>query len=252
MDSVIDVKLHAFEGPLDLLLHLIEKNKIDIYDIPIAEITDQYMDYVRQLEEEDPDTASRFLVMAATLLAIKSEMLLPGSEDEGEDDEDPRQALIEQLMTYRIYKEAAQRLSEMEMPGTQALCRDSYFPPQVRNAADPVDVDAVLNPVTLKRLSQIFDEVMKRREESMDPVRSKFRRIRQERFTLADRINLVKDYFRDKEQISFRDLIDGTGGGRRGMIMTFLSVLELAKDGFLHLKAARGSSDITLTRRKND
>ena len=155
-------------------------------------------------------------------------------------------------MTYRIYKEAAQRLSEMEMPGTQALCRDSYFPPQVRNAADPVDVDAVLDPVTLKRLSQIFDEVMKRREESMDPVRSKFRRIRQERFTLADRINLVKDYFRDKEQISFRDLIDGTGGGRRGMIMTFLSILELAKDGFLHLKAARGSSDITLTRRKND
>ena len=86
----------------------------------------------------------------------------------------------------------------------------------------------------------------------MDPVRSKFRRIRQERFTLADRINLVKNYFRDKEKVSFRDLIDGTGGGRRGMIMTFLSVLELAKDGFLHLKAARGSSDITLTRRKND
>lgn len=252
MESVIDVKLQVFEGPLDLLLHLIEKNKIDIYDIPIAEVTDQYMDYVRQLEEADPDTASAFLVMAATLLAIKSEMLLPGSDDEAETEEDPRQALVEQLLTYKIYREAALRLSEQEVPAAQFLCRDPYFPPQVRNSADPVDVDAVLDPVTLQRLSQIFDEVMKRREESIDPVRSRFGRIRQEKFTLTDRINLVKDYFRDKETVSFRDLIDGTGGGRRGMIMTFLSVLELAKDGFLHLKATRNSSDITLTRREHE
>lgn len=251
MDSAIDVKLEVFEGPLDLLLHLIEKNKIDIYDIPIAQITDQYMDYVRQLEEADPDTASAFLVMAATLLAIKSEMLLPGSDEE-ETDEDPRQALVEQLLTYRIYKEAAQRLGAMEMPEAQFLCRGSYFPPQVRDAADPVDVDAVLDPVTLRRLSEIFEEVMKRREESIDPVKSKFGRIRQERFTLADRINQVRDYFRDKETVSFRDLIDGTGGGRKGLIMTFLSVLELAKDGFLHLKATRDSSDITLTRREHE
>ena len=95
MDKVMDVRLQAFEGPLDLLLHLIEKNKIDIYDIPIAEITDQYIEYVRALKEQDPDLASSFLLMAATLLEIKSRTLLPGNDD-SDDEEDPRVALIEQ------------------------------------------------------------------------------------------------------------------------------------------------------------
>ena len=85
----IPVKLPVFEGPLDLLMHLIEKNKIDIYDIPIAQVTDQYMEYVRALQEEDPDIASSFLLMAATLLEIKSRMLLPGTDLSEEDEEDP-------------------------------------------------------------------------------------------------------------------------------------------------------------------
>ncbi len=250
MDNSLAVSLTVFEGPLDLLLHLIEKNKIDIYDIPIAEVTDQYMEYVRILQEEDPDTASRFLVMAATLLEIKSRMLLPGTEDEADDEEDPRQALIEQLTTYRIYKEAAQRLGAREIPGSSWLCRDQSLPDQVAKAADPVDVDAVLDELTLKRLSEIFEEVMRRREESVDPVRSRFGKIRQEKMTLTERMGQVRDYFSNKEQVSFKDLLEDTGGGRIGAIMTFLSVLELAKEGFLYLKAGKDTRDIHVIRRE--
>ena len=248
MDEVLDVKLPVFEGPLDLLLHLIEKNKIDIYDIPIAEVTGQYLEDVRELEEEDPSLASRFLVMAATLLAIKSEMLLPGSEPE-EDDEDPRRALIEQLTTYKIYKEAAAKLSLSEIPEMDYLCRGSALPDEVGDYREPVDVDAVLDTLTLKRLSEIFEEVMKRKEESIDPVRSRYGKIRREKISLADRINQVRDYFTDKTEVSFKELINETGGGRIGMIMTFLSILELAKSGFLYLTADKRSADIRMSRR---
>ena len=251
MESELAVSLPVFEGPLDLLLHLIEKNKIDIYDIPIAQVTDQYMDYVRQLQKEDPDLASRFLLMVATLLEIKSRMLLPGSDIEEDEDEDPRTALIEQLTTYRIYKEAAAKLAENEIPEASWLCRDEYLPPQVAGAADPVDVDAVLDELTLRRLSEIFEEVMRRREESIDPVRSRFGRIRQEKMTLVQRMDQVRDYFESRSRVSFKELLKDTGGGRIGAIMTFLSVLELAKEGFLLLKAGRDTRDISLTRRSH-
>ena len=249
MDHTLDVRLQVYEGPLDLLLHLIEKNKIDIYDIPIAEVTDQYMDYVRRLQEEDPDTASRFLLMASTLLEIKSRMLLPGNDPDEDGGPDPREALIEQLTTYRIYKEAAGILGQHEMPGFSQLCRDPYYPPEIAELAGPVDVDAVLDTLTLQRLSEIFEEVMKRREESIDPVKSRFGRIRREKMTLAQRMDTVRSFFAERESASFRELLEETGGGRLGAIMTFLSVLELAKDGFLHLKAGRRSNDIRLTRR---
>lgn len=100
----LSYKLEKFEGPLDLLLHLIEKNKVNIYDIPITEITDQYMEYVRKMDEEDLDVVSEFLVMAATLLDIKARMLLPKEKNEEGEEEDPRTELVERLLEYRKYK----------------------------------------------------------------------------------------------------------------------------------------------------
>ena len=108
----IPVKINVFEGPLDLLLHLIEKNKIDIYDIPIVEITDQYMEYLHSMEKEDLGTMSEFMVMAATLLDIKCKMLLPKeTNDEGED-EDPREELVQQLLEYKMYKYLSYELKD--------------------------------------------------------------------------------------------------------------------------------------------
>ena len=100
----IPVKLPVFEGPLDLLLHLIDKNKIDIYDIPIVEITDQYLEYIHQMEREDLDIMSEFMVMAATLLDIKCRMLLPKEVNEEGEEEDPRAELVQQLLEYKMYK----------------------------------------------------------------------------------------------------------------------------------------------------
>ena len=108
----INVKLQVFEGPLDLLLHLIDKNKVNIYDIPIAMITEQYMEYVEQLKKEDLNVVSEFLVMAATLLDIKSRMLLPKEVDEEGNEEDPRAELVEKLLEYKLYKAMAQELKQ--------------------------------------------------------------------------------------------------------------------------------------------
>ena len=107
----IPVKLEVFEGPLDLLLHLIEKNKIDIYDIPIVEITDQYMEYLHSMEQEDLGTMSEFMVMAATLLDIKCKMLLPKEVNE-EGEEDPREELVQKLLEYKMYKYMSYELKD--------------------------------------------------------------------------------------------------------------------------------------------
>ena len=108
----IPLKLQVFEGPMDLLMHLIEKNKIDIYDIPIVTITDQYLEYVRQMEHSDMNVTSEFLVMAATLLDIKSRMLLPREEDEEGEEEDPRDELVRRLLEYKMYKFMSEELRE--------------------------------------------------------------------------------------------------------------------------------------------
>lgn len=121
--SAIDVKLNVFEGPLDLLLHLIEKNKVNIYDIPIVTITEQYLEYVNNMEEEDLDVMSEFLVMAATLIKIKSRMLLPKDEETEEDEEDPREELVRRLLEYKMYKYAAGELKDLELEGNKAFSR---------------------------------------------------------------------------------------------------------------------------------
>ena len=123
--------LAAFDGPLDLLLHLIEKNKVNIYDIPIAMITDQYMEYINAANEEDLDVISEFLVMAATLLDIKARMLLPHEKEPVEDDEDPRAELVRRLVEYRIAREAAGDLREREESAGQVLYRDVPVPGEI-------------------------------------------------------------------------------------------------------------------------
>jgi len=126
----IPVKLPVFEGPLDLLLHLIDKNKIDIYDIPIVEITDQYLEYIHQMEREDLDIMSEFMVMAATLLDIKCRMLLPKEVNEEGEEEDPRAELVQQLLEYKMYKymsyELRDRMNEaIRVQGTDASKRSA-------------------------------------------------------------------------------------------------------------------------------
>ena len=128
----IQVKLEAFEGPLDLLLHLIDKNKIDIYDIPIVEITEQYLDYIRQMETEDMNVMSEFLLMAATLLDIKCQMLLPKEVDENGEEEDPRAELVQKLLEYKMYKYMSFELRDKHSDAQKFFYRDQNLPEELK------------------------------------------------------------------------------------------------------------------------
>ena len=127
----INVKLQAFEGPLDLLLHLIDKNKVNIYDIPIAMITDQYMEYVSQMKKEDLDVVSEFLVMAATLLDIKSRMLLPKEVDEDGNEEDPRAELVEKLIEYKLFKAMSMQLKDRQIDAVKTYYKAPDIPKEI-------------------------------------------------------------------------------------------------------------------------
>ena len=193
----ISVKLEAFEGPLDLLLHLIEKNKIDIYDIPIVEITAQYLDYIRQMQREDMNVMSEFLVMAATLLDIKSRMLLPKVEkEEEEDEEDPRAELVRRLLEYKMYKYMAQELEEREQEAELLFFKEPTIPREVAKYEEPLDLDKLLDGLTLAKLQKVFDAVMKRNANKLDPVRSRFSTIRREPISLEQKVKSVLSYAR--------------------------------------------------------
>ena len=149
----IPVKLEAFEGPLDLLLHLIEKNKIDIYDIPIVEITEQYLDYIKQMETDDMNVMSEFLVMAATLIDIKCRMLLPKEVDEEGVEEDPRAELVQKLLEYKMYKYMSLELRDRQVDAAKSLYREQKLPPEVALYKPPLDYEQLIGDMTLNRLS---------------------------------------------------------------------------------------------------
>ncbi len=197
----IPVKLQVFEGPLDLLLHLIEKNKIDIYDIPIVEITNQYMEYIKAMQKEDLNIMSEFLVMAATLLDIKCRMLLPKEVNEEGEEEDPRQELVEQLLEYKMYKFMSYELKDRELDGDRIMYKTASIPDEVKGYVPPVDLDKLLGDLTLVQLNRIFKEVMKRQESKVDPVRSKFGKIEKEEVTLPDKLDYVTEYARSHRNL---------------------------------------------------
>ena len=183
--SAIDVKLNVFEGPLDLLLHLIEKNKVNIYDIPIVTITEQYLDYVNHMEEEDLDVMSEFLVMAATLIRIKSKMLLPKVTEDDEEEEDPRDELVRRLLEYKMYKYAASELKDLELDGAKAFYKKESIPAEVKNFKPAVDTVLISEyDINLERLNEIFKSVMRKQVEKVDPIRSKFKNIEREEISL--------------------------------------------------------------------
>lgn len=230
----ISYKLENFEGPLDLLLHLIEKNKVNIYDIPIALITEQYLEYVNHMETEDLDVVSDFLVMAATLLDIKARMLLPAEEDEEEEEGDPRDELVRRLLEYKACKYMAQELEEWEEDAGRVFYREPHIPREVKQYEPPVDLDALLDGLTLARLQSIFDSVMKRREDKVDPVRSRFGTIRKEPVSLEQRIGSLLNYARTHRKFSFRQVLEQQPE-RVEIVVTFLAVLELMKMGKIRL-----------------
>ncbi len=246
MAEELSYRLEKFEGPLDLLLHLIEKNKINIYDIPIAEITDQYMAYMAAMDHTDLELVSSFLVMAATLLEIKAKMLLPKEPDEetGEP-EDPRAELVERLLEHKKYKLMAEELLDREFDAARVLYREGELPTEVQQYEVPPDLDALFGDVTLLKLRKIFEEVMRHREDRIDPQRSRFGTIRRESVSLRERVAALMDFARAHRQFSFRKLLKKEVG-RTEVVVTFLAVLELMKAGKIRIRQENLFDDIMI------
>lgn len=226
----ISVKLQAFEGPLDLLLHLIEKNKVNIQDIPIAEITGQYMEYVGNLEAEDLDMMSEFLVMAATLLDIKARMLLPPEAAEEGETSDPRAELVQKLLEYKMYKYMSQELRDWEEAASLTAYRRPDIPREVLSWQEPADVDQILKDVTLSRLLTLYQDILKRQEKREDPVRSRFGRIEKEEIDLSETMRFVESCIMKSRTCTFRNIMSQRKG-RSYVIAAFLTLLELMKEG---------------------
>ena len=242
----IQVKLEAFEGPLDLLLHLIEKNKVDIYDIPIVSITEQYMDYIAGMKKRDLDVASEFLVMAATLLEIKSRMLLPVEPEEEGEEEDPRAELVQQLLEYKMYKRMSMELKDRAMDADRVWYKLPTIPEEVLRYEEPFDLQKLIGNVTLARLNSIFRQIMRRVENRVDPIRSKFGTIKQEEVTLEECMEELKLYARTHRSFGFRQLLEKKNS-RMQLIVTFLAILELMKTGEIRIEQSRLFDDIRIT-----
>ncbi|MBQ8983357.1 MAG: segregation/condensation protein A [Lachnospiraceae bacterium] len=242
----IDVKLQVFEGPLDLLLHLIEKNQVNIYDIPIVLITEQYLNYVNEMQRQDLDVMSEFLVMAATLINIKAKMLLPKEEAaDTEEEEDPRAELVRRLLEYKMYKYAASELKDMELDASYTLYKKPTIPKEVAAYKQEIDPMELCDGMTLNRLNEIFQMVMKKQVDKIDPIRSKFGTIEKEEVNIEDKMEEIRTQISGLRGISFRTLLE-IQASKLNIIVTFLAVLELMKMGVVTVRQETLFGDIMI------
>ena len=211
------VKLEVFEGPLDLLLHLIKREEVDVYDIPVARITDQYLRFVELMQDMNLDVAGEYLVMAATLMHLKSRLLLPPSEtDADEPEEDPRTELVQQLLEYQRYREAALALGSRPVLLRDVFRREPDVP--VRDEGEGVR----LRDISLADLLEAFRDVLER------AARESFHEIIHEDISIAECVDVIVRRLEMDGSLRFRDLFAGSPSRRR-LVATFLALLELVK-----------------------
>lgn len=230
----ITVKLQAFEGPLDLLLHLIDKNKIDIYDIPIVTITQQYLQYIKNMNVEDMNIMSEFLVMAATLIDIKCRMLLPKEVNVEGEEEDPRAELVQKLLEYKLYKYMSYELKDRQLDAGKTLFKNPTLPEEVENFRQPVDYEDLLGHMTLSKLHEIFKSIVKKQEDRIDPIRSQYGKIEKDEINLDAKQSYIEEFVRKNKKFSFRSLLEKQTS-KMETIVTFLIVLELMKTGMINI-----------------
>lgn len=242
----LSVRLTVFEGPLDLLLYLIEKNKIDIYDIPIVMITEQYLDYIKNMQTEDMDIMSEFLVMAATLLDIKCRMLLPKELNEDGEEEDPRAELVQKLLEYKMYKYMAFELRDRQVDAEKTWYKKPMLPQEVADYQYPIDYEELVGDVTLTKLHEIFKAVMRRQEDKIDPIRSQFGKIEKDEINLEEKQVYIQEYVKNHKRFSFRSLLEKQGS-KMEVIVTFMAVLEMMKQGTITIEQEDTFADIIIT-----
>ena len=241
----LTVKLQVFEGPLDLLLYLLEKNKVNIYDIPIVEITEQYMEYIREMKRQDLEVLSEFLVMAATLVDIKSRMLLPSNPDSEEEEEDPRAELVQQLLEYKMYKYASLELKDMNLDAGKNYYKPATIPKEVLEYKEEIDPAEVIGDVTLAKLNEIFTQMMKRTVDRVDHVRRHFIKINKDEVRIDDKMDDIRASIRGLKGINFKTLLE-IQATKINIIVTFMAILELMKVGDITIRQDELFGDIII------
>ena len=241
----LTVKLQVFEGPLDLLLYLLDKNKVNIYDIPIVEITAQYMEYIAEMKRQDLDVLSEFLVMAATLIDIKSKMLLPRDPDDEEEETDPRAELVQQLLEFKMYKCMAYELKDRQVDAQRVMFKKPTIPEEVLEYQEPLNVEELVSDITLAKLNEIFKSIMRKQQDKIDPLRSKFGKIEKEEVSLEEKTEYLENYATTHKHFSFRSLLEAQSS-KVEVIVTFLAILELMKTGKILISQEHIFDDIQI------
>lgn len=231
----IEFKIDDFEGPLDLLLHLIKENKMNILDIEIEKIAEQYLMYLSKMEEMNLEVTSNYLVMASELLYIKSKMLLPPSQkgEEEEEDLDPREELVQRLLEYQTYKDITQTLKEKEN-----LRKEIYtkMPDDVRTYLEE-DV-SLTSDVGLDDLVEAFKKFLIRKEEEK-PLKTK---VTEKEITVSERKKKIKSILQNRKKVSFFELFEEYS--KEYVVATFLAILEMAKEKELRIVQEKAFQDI--------
>lgn len=231
--------LSNFEGPLDLLLHLISENEIDIYDIPIVEITKQYLDFIYSYNDLDMDAASEFIVMASTLLEIKSRMLLPKNEETDLPEEDPREELVRRLLEYKAFREMSTHLKERESLYNRTFTKDPEYFSEIR---DEYSVD----DISLTLLTGAIKSVLSRQDIRESELRE-HSTIETESYSVDDSILIITKRLETEDEFDFFSLFR-ENSGRGFVIATFLAILELLKLNTIELTQKNTFSNIMIKR----
>jgi segregation and condensation protein A len=213
------IKLDIFEGPLDLLLYLIKKNEIDIYNIPIALVTEQYLQYLKIIKELNLDLAGEYLVMASTLIHIKSRLLLPPPEEPEEEEEDPRAELVRQLLEHKAFKEIAENLRSRPLLERDVFTRAAVLPEDI---VESTGDEEVLMEIGVFELIEAFNRIVSQTD------KQELMEIDLEKLSLTDIINEIMDNLSITKNLNFEDLLGGRKDRRR-IIYTFLALLELIR-----------------------
>ena len=247
MNLDMEIKLEKFEGPMDLLYSLIVKNKIDIYDIPIALITEQYLAYINEMGKYNMENISEFLIMAATLIEIKSRLLLPKEVDENNEEIDPREELVKRLIEYKKFKGIAQEFNVMQKSAGYRYYKDSdkELIKQIRKDV-PKEISDILNGATADMLFKAFQEVLKRQELRTDKIRSGFNSVQHDEFSLEEKVEQLTSLINTKRRFSFFNIFN-RASSKNEIVTTFLAMLQLIKEKKIKIIQEEIFDDITIT-----
>jgi segregation and condensation protein A len=239
-----EVKLPLFEGPFDLLLFFIERDELDIYDIPISKIANDFLDYIHQMEHLNIEVASEFILVAATLMRIKSKMLLPRPQVDDQGNEiDPREELVKHLLEYKKYKSVVDILHKMEETELMKEKRGNLVK-ELRSLAESTNVEAELQDVTVFKLMTVFEKVIKRYEaERNKPVHQ----VIQYPYTVEGQKKYVVDQLEKKQRIAFTEVLE-LYPGRIGLIFNFLAILEMLALQQISIQIGEGYNNFWVTK----